>query len=336
LKKNIPLFFLIILLAGCTTYKFQKASPKTGYLATYNDEPVIEYTVGKDKALPQDLSLAKERFKRRKETVEYYYKKMGLIESRFREAFLDPPSMAIDFIGGVLRWPFTAVSDYRYNHNPKYKERMDRLDEQNELLEQARVSGLKEKLAAYIAQDLTKEPVSIIPLVQDAPVKETASVTKEVPLTAAESQLTQETLAPVQKVEPIKLPVVAPITTPQVGKENIEVPAMPQAETTQVINEPLVEKKELAAPVAVITANPVKGLSPLTVKFSGAKSSSKNGKIVSYHWDFGDADSSEKKNPQNTYWSTTYGSRKFTVTLTVKDQAGASSSASSIIEVINP
>jgi len=83
----------------------------------------------------------------------------------------------------------------------------------------------------------------------------------------------------------------------------------------------------------VIIAKPAKGYSPLKVSFSGQKSYSKSGRIVSYDWDFGDGDTSVKKNPENTYWSTTYGTRNFTVTLTVRDDAGNTSSASTVIEV---
>jgi microbial collagenase len=94
-----------------------------------------------------------------------------------------------------------------------------------------------------------------------------------------------------------------------------------------------VRSETVSSAVAVITAGPVKGYSPLTVKFSGKKSFSRSGRIVSYHWDFGDGDISDKKNTENTYLSTTFGPREFTATLTVKDQTGAVASATSVIEV---
>jgi microbial collagenase len=84
----------------------------------------------------------------------------------------------------------------------------------------------------------------------------------------------------------------------------------------------------------VISAQPVKGYSPLKVNFSAQKSHSKSGKIIAYLWDFGDGDTSTKKNPENTYWSATFGPRNFTATLTIRDDAGNTSSASAIIEVI--
>lgn len=294
MRKIAALLFFVLILSGCATYKFQKspASGNQGYLVSYNGENILEYTVGKDKALP-DLALAKERFKRRRSSVEYYCKKMGLIESRLKEAFWDPPAMFVDLLFGVFRWPFFAVSDYKYNHNPKYKERVDKLDEEKETLEKTRINNLKEKLSAYIVEDLAKEPVA-----EAAPaVQESVAVT------------------PAQVIPP---PVIPP-------KEEIKPPvAIKEIPEAKIASGP---------PVAVIIAKPIKGYSPLKVKFSGQKSSSKSSRIVAYDWNFGDGDTSTQKNPENTYWSTTYGARNFTVTLTVKDEAGNSSSATSTIEV---
>ncbi len=294
MRKIIVLLFIAFILSGCATYKFQKsgsgASASQGYLASYNDEPILEYTVGKDKTLP-DLNLAKERFKRRRPTVETYYKKMGLIEPRLKEVFWDPAAMFLDFIGGIFRWPYTAITDYKYNHNPKYKERMDKLDEQKEALEKARVDSLREKLKTYITADLAKEP----------PSQEVATVVPPVP-------------TPVPEVLP-----VAPQPLPLEPTPKVAPPAK-----IEPVPEP---------PVAIIIAKPAKGYSPLLVSFSAQKSYSKKGKIVSYEWDFGDGDTSTKKNPNNTYWSTTYGTRTFTATLTVKNDVGLTSSASTTIEV---
>ena len=98
-----------------------------------------------------------------------------------------------------------------------------------------------------------------------------------------------------------------------------------------------VEQKAIKSPQeisAVIIAKPAKGLSPLRVNFYGDKSRSPQGRIISYEWDFGDGDTSTKKNPRNVYWSTTFGSRYFTVTLTVRDAQGNASTDSSVIEVL--
>jgi len=103
LRKILALFILTSLLSGCTTYKFQKStSGSQGYLVCYDGYPISEYTAGKEKSLP-DLTLAKERFKRRRSTVEYYYKQMDQIETRLKAFLWEPPVMAAAFLGGVLR-----------------------------------------------------------------------------------------------------------------------------------------------------------------------------------------------------------------------------------------
>jgi microbial collagenase len=70
------------------------------------------------------------------------------------------------------------------------------------------------------------------------------------------------------------------------------------------------------------------------VHFFGEHSHSNHGKITSYEWDFGDGDLSSRKNPVNTYFSTTYGSKYFTATLTVKDEKGNSATSSVAVEVM--
>lgn len=309
MRKILILLFVTFILSGCATYKFQKPNAtgegSQGYLASYNGDPILEYTVGKDKSLP-DLTLAKERFKRRRAKVEYYYKKMDLIESRVKEVFWEPPAMMVDFLWGVLRWPVIAVKDYKYHRNLKYQERVDKLDEQKEELEKARIAGLREKLAVYITEDLAKEPA-----LQDAVVAAPAA----------------------PKSQPEALPHVPQITSEPVVKPIPVAPIKPVKKIKPPVVKPPVIEKVLMPPVAVITAKPEKGFSPLMVKFSGKRSTSKNGKIVAYNWDFGDGDTSTKANSENIYYSTTYGVRNFTVTLTVKDAAGLTSSTTSAIEV---
>ena len=326
MKKILVLMILGFILSGCATYKFQKpaTSGAKGYLASYDGKPILEYTVGKEKSLP-DLTLAKERFKRRRATVEYYYKQMDLIESRLKEFFWDPPAMFLDLLGGVLRWPFVAVADYKYNRNPKYKERVDKLDEQRDELEKARINNLKEKLAVYIIEDLDKEfsPQSAVVATPALPRTPALPAVQEV-TPKVEMLATQEIASLPSVVEPIPTPVVKTKSTPAVE---------PLKEIKPVVLEAPVTKKVWEPPVAVIIAKPAKGNSPLTVKFSGQKSYSKSGKIVAYNWNFGDGDTSTKKNPENIYWSTTFGSRNFNVTLTVRDDTGSVSSATAIIEV---
>lgn len=335
MRKILILLFLAFIVSGCATYKFQKStSPgNQGYLVTYDGDPILEYTIGKEKTLP-DLTLAKERFKRRRSTVEYYCKKSGQIESRFKEYLWDVPAMLVDFVGGILRWPFTAVADYKYNRDPKYKEKADKLDEEREAFEKARVNGLKEKLAAYIAEDLAKEPASASKVVE-TPVTPKSPEPAVLPVTQASLPPAQAASPAVQAQAP-KTVAIPKTETPVMESPVIKETASPVLTSVPPVAETPVIKKVLEQPVAVITARPIKGYSPLTVKFSGQKSYSKNGKIVAYNWDFGDGDTSTKKNPENTYWSTTYGPRSFSVTLTVIDATGATSSATSIIEVSTP
>lgn len=325
MRKILILLFLTFILSGCATYKFQKSGPvaNQGYIVSYDDKPILEYTVGKEKSLP-DLDLAKQRFKRRRPTVENYYKKMGLIESPFKANFWDPAAMFVDFIFGVFRWPYTAISDYKYNHNPKYKEKIDKLDEEKDVLEKARIDSLKEKLNSYVMADLNKEPASeaargVLPPVAVIP-PETQPVT-QAPLPLAPTASTPAVLPQAQPESVVQEPLA------QEPLKALSQPPVVPAEPTAAVKITPVAEKVFPPPVAVIIATPSKGYSPLKVNFSGQKSYSKSGKIVSYEWDFGDGDTSAKKNPQNTYWSTTYGTRKFIATLTVKDDKGLTSTA---------
>jgi len=314
-RKTGLLLVSLLLLSGCATYKFQKgpAPYDKGYVVSYDGKLIPEYTLGPENSVP-DLALAKERFNRRRAKVEYYYKKMGQIESRLRELFWDPPAMFVDFFCGLLRWPFIAVADYKYNHNPKYKERVDRLDEQAEELDKARINILEVKLKAYIDKDLAKELPQKEPLVSKA-----ATPARQAPAAVA----LPEKQAVVEEVK-VSAPPVA-VVTPSEIKPTI---APKKKEVLPV------QPVKLEPPHAVIIAKPDKGPSPLQVNFNAARSYSKAGRIVSYTWDFGDGDTSTKKNPVNTYWSTTYGSRIFTATLTVKDEKGQTASISTGIEVV--
>ncbi|MDD5129737.1 MAG: PKD domain-containing protein [Candidatus Omnitrophica bacterium] len=325
--RNFLLFLsLVLFLSGCATYKFQKstASGAQGYLAYYDDKPIIEYTVGKEKSLP-DLNLAKERFKRRKSKVEFYYKQMGQIESRLKEMFWEPPSMIVGFLGGVLNWPFRAAADYKYNHNPGYKAKVDRLDEEKETLEAARIAKLKKELDVYVAEDLAQETgVPAIVETKPEPKEELPKVMEPVVAVKPVAQSAPVVPPAAAKAEPVVAPVAEPVM-PVSEPVAIKHPAAEEVPAAKPAPEP---------PVAVIIAKPARGYSPLKVAFSAQKSYSRAGKIVSYAWDFGDGDTSTQKNPENTYWSTTFGPRNFTVTLTVSDQAGSVSSTTSVIEVI--
>jgi len=150
--------FCILNLMGCATYKFQhgKVPYDKGYVVSRDDYIIPEYTVGKDNTVPK-LQLARERFKKRKGIVEYYYKRMGYIENRFKMAFWDPIALFLKFIGGVFRLPAIAISDYKYEHNPQYRDKIIKMQQEQDAKEEARINKLKDELNSYIQKELTQE-----------------------------------------------------------------------------------------------------------------------------------------------------------------------------------
>ena len=355
MKKAVIILLLGVFLSGCATYKFQQSNLPSdkGYTVSYDGKLIPEYTQGPDKLLPEK-ALAKERFKRRRATVEYYYKKMGQIQNRFKEYLWEPVTLFVDFTAGVLGWPFMAVADYKYNHNPKYKERVDRLDEEKDALEKAKLDGLKTKLSEYIKSDLAKEQPGLqvlpevkeenisVPVTQPAAQPVVASMPAAVSVVAPEEvnkpfipaeEIGQQPLAAEQvKSSQETIPVTSPAAENATAAQSKTVVSL--AEAKKEVSVAAAPEIKLAEPKAVIIARPQNGFSPLTVKFSAARSSSANGKIIAYLWDFGDGDSSTLKNPSNTYWSASYGTKSFTATLTIKDVKGQSSSVSTNIEVL--
>jgi PKD repeat protein len=85
-------------------------------------------------------------------------------------------------------------------------------------------------------------------------------------------------------------------------------------------------------PVAVATATPDNGNTPLTVSFSSPGTLDLDGTIASYLWNFDDGATSTSPNPQHTY--TVPG--KYVANLTVTDNLGASTSNTAAIEVTAP
>jgi len=85
-------------------------------------------------------------------------------------------------------------------------------------------------------------------------------------------------------------------------------------------------------PIAVISALPTSGPAPLLVQLGAAGSSDPDGSIVSYAWNFGDGRTATGTQTQANF--VTPGT--YTVTLTVTDNKGASSSATENIVVDPP
>lgn len=158
MKKMIFLLVVTVFLSGCATYKFQrgKAPYDKGYVVSRDNKIIPEYTIGENNSVP-NLGLARERFKKRKETVEYYYSKMGYIDTLLKSTFWDPVVLFFKFIGGIFRLPSIAISDYKYEHNPEYREKIIRIQEEREAKEEARIQSLKKELNSYIQGELAKE-----------------------------------------------------------------------------------------------------------------------------------------------------------------------------------
>jgi hypothetical protein len=90
-----------------------------------------------------------------------------------------------------------------------------------------------------------------------------------------------------------------------------------------------------APPQAVASADTFYGPSPLQVQFRGDESFDPQGQPISYHWDFGNGQSSEEANPAVTFLADTDGPQAFSVKLTVTDSLGLSSQAELVISLNN-
>jgi hexosaminidase len=84
-------------------------------------------------------------------------------------------------------------------------------------------------------------------------------------------------------------------------------------------------------PRAEFEATPRFAYPPLVVAFDAAASSSPNGAIVSYAWDFGDGETANGITVSHTYPD----KGVYAVTLTVTDSAGKSGSRSLTVEALN-
>lgn len=236
--------FCIFNLMGCATYKFHhgQAPYNKGYVVSRDDYNILEYTLGKDNTVPK-LPVAKERLKRRRDRVEDYYKRMGYIENHFRMVFWGPCIYFCKLAGGVFRLPFIAISDYRANRNPKYKEKLRKIEEEKEAREEARIAKLKERLNLYIQKDLTSEPPMPVEVAQEAPkpVKEEPAETKE---PVKEEPIKQP--VPAAKTEEKVAPAEQPSPAQEVKPQAQEAAQKPAAETPQ----PALVEKEAEVPAA--------------------------------------------------------------------------------------
>lgn len=89
------------------------------------------------------------------------------------------------------------------------------------------------------------------------------------------------------------------------------------------------------APVAVAETNLDFGPSPLTVELDASNSYHPFGNPITYHWDFGDGQSSDLASPEHTFVADSNAPQSFDVTLTVTDSVGTSKQTRLIISTNN-
>lgn len=125
-------------------------------MVSRNGTVMPEYTTGKDDMAPLELELAKKRFKARNAKVAHYYKKMGLIYN-LSSSFIAYPVSFVGVAASVFKIPFILVSDYRYEHSPEYKKKIDALEMERVIKEKRAQQKLRDELNAFIKQELEKE-----------------------------------------------------------------------------------------------------------------------------------------------------------------------------------
>lgn len=86
------------------------------------------------------------------------------------------------------------------------------------------------------------------------------------------------------------------------------------------------------APVAIIDTAQPSVAQVTTYLFSSAASTDSDGKIVSNHWDFGDGSTSDASSPSHIF----AGSGTYIITLTLKDDRGASASITQPVTISTP
>lgn len=142
-------------------HRFQRSKELGGYSVARFGNVIPEYTVDLENKAPEDFEAAKARYIRRKDTVEAYYLKMGEIESHFRRYITHYPILMWSMFANTLKMPFHIVSEYRYEHDERYRKKIDSLDAEQIAKEKERINKLKSELREFIRQDLEREKSSV-------------------------------------------------------------------------------------------------------------------------------------------------------------------------------
>lgn len=157
LKNKTIALIVCLVLTGCTVHRFQKSEKYGGQTVARFGYIIPEYTADLENKAPQNLALAKSRFIRRHDMVETYYIRMGQIESYGRRYLTHFPRMMWSIFANTIKLPAHIISEYRYDTNERYRNKIDALDAQAKAREDAKTSQIKEQLKEFIRQDLEKE-----------------------------------------------------------------------------------------------------------------------------------------------------------------------------------
>jgi hypothetical protein len=240
MKKFMFLFLGILVLSGCTTYTVKKGTRPydKGYVVARRGYVIPEFTIGANNTVPEEVDLARERFERRKKTVEYYYEKLGDIDSNFKSYFLKPVSAVGGLMTSPFRLPVVAYQDYKYSHNPEYKEKMDKIDDEKDRIQNAKIKVIKDYLNKYIQDDLRYENELMAARGKPVAAEVAKPEEKPAPEIKAEEQaqvaalpVTQEVVRPEEKTVVQEAPAQAPqeekpaeaqVAQEQAGKEEVE------------------------------------------------------------------------------------------------------------------
>ena len=157
LKNKTIALIVCLVFGGCTVHRFQKSEKYGGQTVARFGYIIPEYTVDLENKAPQDLALARSRFTRRHDMVEIYYIRMGQIESYGRRYLTHFPRMMWSILANTIKLPAHIISEYRYDTNERYRNKIDALDAEAKAREDAKTNQIKEQLKEFIRQDLEKE-----------------------------------------------------------------------------------------------------------------------------------------------------------------------------------